>query len=400
VGKTALLDYLVGRASGCRVVRLAGVQSEMELAFAGLHQLCAPLLDRDKALPGPQREALRTALGLGAGAAPDRFLVSLAVLGLLAEVANERPLVGVIDDAQWLDRASAQALTFVARRLVAESVALVFAARDTDEVAEWTGLAQLMVAGLPDEDARALLGSVLHHPLDQRVVERVVAETRGNPLALVELARGLTIAQRSCGFGPAPVFPLATRIEDSYHRQLAALPAPTRRLLLVAAAEPLGDPVLLWRATGRLGIRADAAAPAVEAELLDIGNTVRFRHPLLRSAIYRAAPTDQRRQAHRALAEVTDPQADPDRRAWHAAQAAPGPDEDIAEQLERSAGRAQARGGLAAAAAFLRQGTELTPQSADRARRALAAAHATLWRAKTCHRCDELRFRRPYVTMT
>jgi AAA ATPase domain len=377
VGKTALLEYLVGRPSGCRVVRIAGVQSEMELAFAGLHQLCAPLLDRDKALPGPQREALRTALGLGAGSAPDRFLVGLAVLGLLAEVASERPLVCVVDDAQWLDRASVQALTFVARRLVAESVALVFATRGIDDVAEFAGLAQLVVAGLPEGDARALLDSVLPGPVDKRVVNRIVAEARGNPLALVELPRGLTVAQWSGGFGPVGVFPVATQIEDSYQRQLAALPAPTRQLLLVAAAEPLGDPVLLWRAAGQLEIGVDAAAPAVEAGLVDIGNPVRFRHPLLRSAIYRAASADQRRQVHRALAEATDPEADPDRRVWHRAQAAPGPDEDVAEQLERSAGRARARGGLAAAAAFLQRATELTPDPAGQARRALAAAHAT-----------------------
>jgi DNA-binding NarL/FixJ family response regulator len=377
VGKTALLDYVVGRASGCRVVRIAGVQSEMELAFAGLHQLCAPLLGHDRRLPGSQRQALHTALGLGAGAAPDRFLVGLAVLGLLAEVASERPLVCVVDDAQWLDRASAQALAFVARRLVAESVAVIFATRDSDDMAEWTGLAQLVVAGLPDEDARALLGSVLPGPLDQGVVDRVVAEVRGNPLALVELPRGLTVAQLAGGFGPVGVSAVADQIEDSYQRQLEVLPAPTRWLLLVAAAEPLGDPVLLWRAAGVLGIGIEAAAPAVEAGMVDIGHRVRFRHPLLRSAIYRAAPVDERRQAYRALADATDPEADPDRRAWHAAQAAPGADEDVAEQLERSAGRAQARGGLAAAAAFLRRAAELTPQPADRARRALAAAHAT-----------------------
>jgi hypothetical protein len=377
VGKTALLECLVGRASGCRVVRIAGVQSEMELAFAGLHQLCAPLLDRDTALPGPQRHALRTALGLGAGSAPDRFLVGLAVLGLLAEVASERPLVCVVDDAQWLDRASVQALAFVARRLVAESVALVLAARDTDDVTEFAGLAQLVVAGLPEGDARALLGSVLPGPVDQRVVDRVVAEARGNPLALVELPRGLTVAQRTGGFGPVGVAPVATQIQDSYHRQVAALPASTRRLLLVAAAEPLGDAVLLWRAAGQLGIGVDAAAAAVEAGLVDIGNPVRFRHPLLRSVIYWAASADERRQVHRALAEATDREADLDRRVWHWAQAAPGPDEDVAKQLERSAGRARARGGLAAAAAFLQRATELTPDPAGRGRRALAAAHAT-----------------------
>src|SRR3954452_20104354 len=264
VGKTALLEYLVGRASACRVIRIAGVQSEMELAFAGLHQLCAPLLGRDEALPGPQREALRTAFGLGAGPAPDQFLVGLAALGLLAEEARERALVCVVDDAQWLDRASAQALAFVARRLVAESVGLVFAARGSEHVADLAGLTQLEVTGLPHTEARALLGSVLRGRLDERVLDRVVAETRGNPLALLELPRGLTAAELAGGFAP-PASTLASQIEDSYRRQSAALPLDTRRLLLVAAAEPVGDPVLVWWAAGALGIGIEAAAAANEA---------------------------------------------------------------------------------------------------------------------------------------
>ncbi|MBO0850274.1 MAG: AAA family ATPase, partial [Pseudonocardia sp.] len=380
IGKSALLEYLVDRASACRVARAAGVESRMELPFAGLHQLCAAMVDRDDALPAPQRRALRTALGLGAGPPPDRFLVGLALLGLFAEVARERPLVCVVDDIQWFDRASAQALTFVARRLEAESVALVLATRATEHLPELASLPRLEVAGLPDSDARKLLTSVLTGPMDRHVLDRVVAETRGNPLALLELPRGLTASELVGGFEPAgasgSAAPVVERIEDSYQHQLAVLPEDTRRLLLVAAAEPLGDPGLLWRAATRLGIGPHAAAPAVEAGLLTIDGHVRFRHPLLRSAIYRAAPAHSRRRAHRELAQVSDPDADPDRRAWHAAQASSGPDEDIAADLERLAWRAQARGGLAAAAAFLQRGVELTDDPARRIRRALDAAEA------------------------
>jgi DNA-binding CsgD family transcriptional regulator len=376
VGKTVLLDYLVDQAAGCRVLRAGGVQSEMELAFAGLYQLCAPLLDRADHLPGPQRAALRTAFGLRTGEPPDRFLVSLAALGLLAEAAQERPLVCVVDDAQWLDHASAQALAFVARRLVAESVALVFAMRGADEVTELSGLPPLMVEGLPDDAARALLRSVVCGPVDDRVLGRVVAETRGNPLALLELPRGLTAAELSAGFGPAGTQPMLDRIEESYRRRLDLLADATQKLVLVAAAEPLGDPVLLWRAVEQLGVGFDAAAPAAAAGLLEIGVRVRFRHPLVRSAVYWSASAEQRRTVHGALAQATDPESDPDRRAWHQANAAPGPDEDVAAELERSAGRAQARGGLAASAAFLERATELTPEPARRGERALAAALA------------------------
>ncbi|NMH82537.1 ATP-binding protein, partial [Pseudonocardia xinjiangensis] len=377
VGKTFLLEYLVGRASKIRVARVVGVQSEMELPFAGLHQLCAPMLDLVERLPGPQRDALRTTLGLSSGPAPDRFLVGLAVLGLLAEVARERPLLCVLDDAQWLDHASAQALAFVARRLGAESVAMVFATRVPDEAAELAGLPELAVEGLPDDEARTLLGSALRGPVDERVLQRIVAETRGNPLALLELPRGLTPAELAAGFGPPGARAIPQQIEDSFRRQLEPLDVETRQLLLVAAAEPAGDPVLVWRAVERLGIGAAAASPAATAGLVDIGTVVRFRHPLVRSAIYRAASPEERRTAHRALAEATDPRTDPDRRAWHCAGAAPGPDEDVADELERSADRAQARGGLAAAAAFLERAAELTPDPARRAERTLAAAQTT-----------------------
>jgi DNA-binding CsgD family transcriptional regulator len=383
VGKTVLLDYLAGRASdaACLVTRATGVQSEMELAFAGLHQLCAPMLSHAERLPGPQRDALHTAFGLTAGPPPDRFLVGLAVLSLLAEVARERPLIGVIDDVQWLDRASAQALGFAARRLAADPVGLVFAARELG--ADLGGLPELEVKGLPDHDARTLLEEALTGPLDARVRDLIIAETHGNPLALLELPHGLTSAELAGGFGlpgaqPGSA-PLTDRIQDSFTRQLDALPAGTRQLVQLAAADPSGDRSLVWRAAGRLGISARAAAaPAVAAGLIEFGTQVQFRHPLARSATYWSASLAARQQLHAALAEVTDPVADPDRRAWHRAQAAAGPDEEVAAELERCAGRAQARGGLAAAAAFLERSVALTVDATRHAARILAAAQASL----------------------
>ena len=374
MGKSALLDYVAERASGCRVARTAGVQSEMELAFSGLNQLCIPMLDRVDRLPEPQRDALRTAFGLAGGAAPDRFLVGLAVLSLLSEVAGEEPLVCLVDDAQWLDQASAQALAFVARRLVAESVALIFAVRESGDDRDLSGLPELVLDGLGDADARALLASVIRWPLDERVRDRIVAETHGNPLALLELPRGSTPAQLAGGFGLPSVAALPGRIEDSFARRLAPLPAATRRLLLLAAAEPLGDSALLVRAADRLGIKAQAGDAAESEGLVEFCVQVTFRHPLVRSAIYRSATPEQRREAHQALAEATDARLDPDRRAWHFAQAAPGPDEQVASELERCAQRAQARGGLAAAAAFLERSAALTLDPGRRAGRALAAA--------------------------
>src|SRR5580700_6064244 len=370
VGKTALLEYAIESAAGLRIARVAGVESEMELAFAALHQLCAPMLDKLERLPDPQREALGVAFGLKLGAAPDRFLVGLAALSLLSEVAEQQPLLCVIDDAHWLDRASALVLAFVARRLLAEPVALVLAAREEGE--EFRGLPELLVGGLGAGDARELLRSVLRGPLDERVRDRIVAETRGNPLALLELPRGVAGVPGTPGVAGLP-----GRIEDSFRGRLEVLPAATRRLMLVAAAEPAGDPALVWRAAERLGIGAGAVAPAADAGLLTIGERVTFRHPLVRSAVYRAASPAERRAAHRALADATDPQADPDRRAWHRAQATLGPDEEVASELQRSASRAQARGGLAAAAAFLERSAALTLDPARRAGRALAAAQAT-----------------------
>ncbi|MGZ6690825.1 MAG: helix-turn-helix transcriptional regulator [Solirubrobacteraceae bacterium] len=376
VGKTALLEYVAERASECRIARVAGVESEMELAFAGLHQLCAPMLGALDGLPGPQRDALRAAFGLQDGAAPDRFLVALAVLSLLAEAAEERPLVCLVDDVQWLDRASAQTLAFVARRVLAESIVMVFAVREPADVNELSGLAEMVVGGLTDGDARSLLASAMPGRLDERVRDQIVAETRGNPLALLELPRGLTPAELAGGFGLPEARPLASRVEETFVQRVRGLPGETQRLLLVAAAEPVGDVSLLWRAAGQLGVRGDAGRPAEEAGLIELGIRVRFRHPLMRSAAYWAADFRDRQEVHRALAEATDRDADPDRRAWHLAQAASAPDEAVAGELERSADRAQARGGAAAAAAFLARAAELTPDPARRGKRAVAAAQA------------------------
>jgi DNA-binding CsgD family transcriptional regulator len=373
-GKTALLDHLAGRAADCRVVSVVGVQSEMELAFAGLHQLCVPLLDRVEALPAPQGDALRTAFGLCPGAAPDRFLLGVAVLGLLSEAAGERPLICLVDDAQWLDRASAQVLAFVARRLLAEPVGVVFGARLP--CTELAGLPELAVGGLPEPDARALLDSALIRPLDTRVRDQIVAETHGNPLALLEWPRALPAAGLAGGFAMPGALAPPDGVEQGFRRQAEQLPARTRLLLLLAAADPTGDPALVWCAAGELGVGAEAAEPAVAADLISLGARLRFRHPLVRSAAYRSASAAERREAHRALAEATDARLDPDRRAWHRAQAAEGPDAEIAEELERSAGRAQARGGQAAAAAFCERAALLTSDPALRARRALAAAQA------------------------
>ena len=376
IGKTALLEYLIASASDLTVVRAVGVEAEMELAYASLHQLCVPLLDRLDRLPAPQRQAMEIVFGLSAGGAPDRFLVGLAVLSLFAAVAEERPLLCVVDDAQWLDQASGLTLAFVARRLLAEPVGIAFGAREPG--GELRHVPELEVQGVRNGDARALLNSAVRFKLDEAVRDRIVAETRGNPLALLELPHGLTATQLAGGFGLLGAPALTGRIEESFVRRLNLLSDDGRRLLLVAAAEPVGDPLLLWRAAKRLGL-GPADAEAAEAEgLLAIGGRVTFRHPLVRSAMYRSAAAEDRRAAHLALAEATDREADPDRRAWHLAAAAAGPDEQVALELERSAGRAQARGGLAAAAAFLRRAVALTNDPVRPADRALAAAQASL----------------------
>jgi DNA-binding CsgD family transcriptional regulator len=378
IGKTALLEYLIASASDMTVVRAVGVESEMELAFSSLHQLCTPLLDRLERLPAPQRQAMEIVFGLRAGAAPDRFLVGLAVLSLFSEVAEEGPLLCVVDDEQWLDRASALTLAFVTRRLLAEPVGLVFAAREPGE--ELQHVSELEVHGVRNGDARALLSSTVRFKLDERVRDRIIVETRGNPLALLELPRGLTATQFAGGFGlpQAQAQAVTGRIEESFVRRLEAISEDARRLLLLAAAEPVGDPLLLWRAAERLGIGPAAAEGAEAHGLLVIDERVTFRHPLVRSAVYRSAAVQERRAVHLALAEATDRQADPDRRAWHLAAAAAGPDEQVALELEHSAGRAQARGGVAAAAAFLQRAVALTQDPARRAERALAAAQASL----------------------
>jgi DNA-binding CsgD family transcriptional regulator len=374
IGKTALLEYAIDSASDLGVVRAAAVESEIELPFAGLHQLCVPLLDRLAHLPGPQRDALETVFGLSTGSPPDRFFAGLAVLSLLSEAAEEGPLLCVVDDAQWLDRQSAQALAFVARRLSAESVAILVASREPND--DFGGLAELTVQGLQDGYARDLLSSAAGAPMDVDVRERIVAEARGNPLALLELPRELSPEQLAGGFGLPNAVPASSRMEQSFLRRLEDLGEEPRLLLVLAAAEPIGDPALLWRAAERLAIAAQAAEPAARAGLLEIGPRVRFRHPLARSVVYRAASSGARQKVHRALAEVTDPQADGDRRAWHRAQAASGADEEVASELERWAGRARLRGGLAAAAAFLERAVALTLDPNLRAQRALAAAQA------------------------
>ena len=378
VGKTALLRYAAHQALGFRTEQIAGVEAEMELPFAGMHQLCAPMFNRLDALPAPQREALQVALGVATGNPPDRFLLSLATLSLLSAVAEERPLLCLVDDAQWLDDASAKVLTFVARRLLAESIAIVFAVREPAAAPHLEGLPQLPVRGLDEGAAHALLARALPGRMDARVRDRIVAEARGNPLALLELPRGMSALDLAGGFKVPADAGLPEHLENHYLGRIKALPQATQRLLLLAAADPVGDAALVRSAARCLGTGADALRPAEDAELLTVGARIRFRHPLVRSAVYRAASAADRRAVHRALADATDAHTDADRRAWHRAVAAAGLDEDVASELERSADRARARGGLAAAAAFLRRSVALTPDRDRRVQRALAAAQASL----------------------
>jgi DNA-binding CsgD family transcriptional regulator len=376
IGKTALLDDLAEHADGCTVIRVTGVQSEMELAYAALHQVCAPLRDRMPQLPEPQHAALAAVFGLREGAPPDRFLVALAALGLLADAAAQRPLVCLVDDAQWLDQASAQALAFVARRLAMESVALVFAVRSTARVPELAGVPELELGGLPDDDAASLLASVVRAPIDPRARDRIISETGGNPLAILDLPNSLTPEEIASGYLLPRGHGLAGELEAGFRGRLLGLPPSTRVLLLVAAAEPFADAVAVERAARSLSIAPDAVAPAVRAGLCEPRRELRFRHPLVRSAVYRAASAGELRRVHRALAEATDATADPDRHAWHAARAVTGRDEGAAEELVGSADRSLARGAPASAATFLTLAVELTPDAAVRARRMLAAANA------------------------
>jgi DNA-binding CsgD family transcriptional regulator len=375
IGKTALLEYAVGAAKGLHVISVTGVESEAELGYAGLTQLCNPLLDRLEELPVPQREALATVFGLTAGNAPDRFLVGLAVLSLLSAAGQRQPLLCVIDDAQWLDRASVQAILFAARRLQADPVAMVFATRaDSDDL---SGLPELVVRGLPDGDAVALLDTVIGtRAVEKQVRDQVIAEARGNPLVLLELLGWITSAELTGGFAMSSGAGLAGKLERSFLRRYQALPAETQRFLLVAASDPTGDPVLVWKTAARLGIPADVAVAAETAGLVTLGLRVVFRNPLVRSVVYRAASPDQRRAVHQALAHATDARAHPARRAWHRALAVAGPDEEVAAELEKEADRARAGGGAAAAAAFLERATTLTLDPGRRAERALAAAQA------------------------
>jgi len=371
-GKTALLNHVLERAGGCQIMRAAGAESETELAFAALHQLCAPFLDRLEHLPGPQRDALGMAFGVRDGPGPDRFLASLGFLSLLSEMASDRPLICVVDDAQWLDEASAQALAFAARHLIAGPIAVLVAARPSGMGDELAGLAELVVAGLTDRHARVLLSSAVTGRLDERVCDQIVAEARGNPGALLELAAGLSPEKLAGGFGLPGAVKLTPPVEENLRERLASLPEATRRLLLVAAAEPTADPVLLWQAAGMLGVRPSDAAPAAEAGLIESGGPVQFRDPLARFAVYRTASLAERQSAHRALAVTTDPA----RRPWHRGHAAPEPEENLAAELERAVPTARARGGLAADAAFRERAAELTPDPARQSRRALAAAQA------------------------
>ena len=372
IGKSALLEHVAQHAVGCQLARGAGVQSEMELPFAALHQLCAPMLEHLEGLPRPQHDALATVFGLTAGTPPDRFVVGLATLGLLSEVAAEQPLLCLIDDHQWLDRESRQVLAFVARRVGAESLGLVFAARALDE--ELTGLPELLLTGLGESDARALLDAVLPGSLDERVRHQLVTESRGNPLALLELPKGRTVDELAGGFAIPRGTAVASTVEKDFQRRHAALPDDTRRLLLVASADPTGDSALVWRSARRLGIAPRAALAATDAGLAEFDHRIRFRHPLARSVSYWAPTVAERQSVHLALADETDRTLDPDRYSWHLAHATPGPDEDVADELERSAARAGARGGLAAAAAFLERSLVLTIDPEKRAQRALAAA--------------------------
>jgi DNA-binding CsgD family transcriptional regulator len=373
-GKTALLNFAAGLDTTLKVVRAAGTESETELAFGGLHQLCGTMLDQLGRLPGPQREALEIAFGLRAGTGPDRFLVGLAVLGLLAGSATGHPLICLIDETHWLDRASRQALGVAARRLTTEPVLVLLAG--PEPITELHGLPTMALGGLSDADARGLLASVARCPIDDRVREQILAEARGIPGALLGPLRGVSPAQLAGGLGLAHV-PSGSTSRPEF-ADLSELPEQTRQLLLIAAADPTGDLALLWRAAAQLGITSDAAAPAAEAGLITFGSRVVFRDHAVRSTAYRVARLRQRKAAHCALAQATDPRTDPDRRAWHRAEALTELDEDVAADLERTAGRAQARGGLAAAAAFLERAATATPDVTRRAERSIAAASVML----------------------
>jgi DNA-binding CsgD family transcriptional regulator len=384
IGKTALLDWAAGMAGDMRVARVAGVESEMDHGFAGLHQLLVPLLDGLDRLPVPQRAALRSAFGLAAGPPPDQFLVGLATLALITDAAASRPVLCVVDDAQWLDQASAEVLGFAVRRLLADRVGMLFAVQGREErAAVFNGLPELPVGGLAERAAHELLAAAAGGPVDSRVSERIVAETAGNPLGLVEFGGELTAEERSGAVPLTGALRFGGRLEKLYLSQVRALPADAQTLLLVLAADQLGDPAKVWRAAGRLGIGPEVVElPAVERLVTGVPS-LQFRHPLMRSIVYHGAPSMARLRVHQALAAVSDPVRDPDRRAWHLAQAMSGPHEEVAGELERSASRARSRGGWTSSAAFLERSAELTQDAARRARRLVAAADARLMAGET-----------------
>jgi DNA-binding CsgD family transcriptional regulator len=379
VGKTALLDWAAGQADEMQVARVAGAEAEMDMGFAGLHQLLIPFLGGFEGLPAPQRQALGSAFGLVDGPPPDRFLVGMAALTVLTDAAAARPVLCLIDDAQWLNQVSIEVLGFVARRLYADRVGMVFAAREGEgRAVVLAGLPELTVGGLVEEAAQELLATSAGGQVDRQVSGRIVADTAGNPLALVELAAELTAAELS---GAEPLdWPLRFegRLDELYRSRVRALPGGTQTLLLLAAADPTGEPALIWNAARNLEIDPEAGQAAGVERLVSWEPRVRFRHPLIRSAVYYAAPAAARRGAHQALAAVTDPGVDPDRRAWHLAEAASGPDEQVASELERSADRARGRGGWGSGAAFLERAAALTPDEDHQARRMLAAAENRL----------------------
>jgi DNA-binding CsgD family transcriptional regulator len=375
IGKSALLDDLADNAPDFCVCRVLGVESEMELPYAALQRLSEPIIDRLVDLDQCHQDALETAFGRAGGAPPDGFLVGMAVLGLVASAAGVNPVMWVVDDAQWLDRASVQTIGFVSRRLRTERVVIAMAARDTSDDGDLAGLPELRLGGLGVDDAGELFDSVAG-PVDAAVRARILAEARGNPLALLELPRAWTTAEVVEGLSGSDRVPLSGKLELAFATRLAELPPETQTLLALAAAEPKGDPALLWSAAERLGLDWSAAAPAEFAGLIEFGHRVYFRHPLVRAAAYRSAPVHERLAAHRALAEVTDPVRDADRRVWHRANSTVTHDESIAIELEHAATRAKARGGLLAAAAFLERAALLTPDGARRANRTLAAARA------------------------
>jgi DNA-binding CsgD family transcriptional regulator len=376
IGKSALLSDIAKNADDFRVCRAGGVESEMELAYAGLQQLCGPLTGQDVQLTTLHQNVLDQVFGLTEGTPPERFLVGIAALDLVGTAAKKQPVVWLIDDAQWIDQASMQAIGFVARRLLAERVLVLIATRDVSDEDELAGLPELPISGLNTEDARRLFDSVVGGPTDPLVRDRIISETRGNPLALLELPRAWTTAELVEGLAESAGTPLTGRLESAFATRVRELPSDTQTLLALAAAEPKGDPALLWSAAQRLGLDWSAAAPAERAGLLEIGQGVYFRHPLVRAAAYRCAPLEKRLEVHRILAELADPIHDADRRAWHWACSTVGHDETIAVELERTAGRARARGGLLAAAALLERAVLLTPHGERRADRTLAAARA------------------------